>query len=750
MNFFPRRHPFLFLFFPFLTLVVTTNPSFFCRLFAPFPIPLSFVSFLSLLLSCDFSFFFLLAFTWHEHSAGFKIIGKMEDHSCRRSGLLLEKGMPAKRPRQEDMGFCADVLPRMATVLMEDNGVDVGEGTIPHSLKIGGNRHDRTSLIASTMKSTSSSSASSLVLSSSLSSSSSSSSLSSRSMSPVSPERISLPLHIVSPMESGNNSQVFLARRVNDGEFALAEDREAAPRKKQQSRAYNPPQCGEADCDGTDAGITTTAEDACMALKFVSSSSSHMQREIYCLRYLNRFRGEPNAEANDEVNEAPNGGQCTASLLLPTRCFPPPCPKLFFTQEVGGYVAIGLELLGPDLFAFTERFVLYEEELCVVGIELLRALSAIHQQGVTHRSIKPENFCWNSREILNNAANKDRVGHDKKGSTNSVEDAPVFIFKIIDYGRGSVNTDDSPPTPSLYERPYRGWWHGLRGLLGKPMGQKDDLMGVVHTIGYLLDDYESNEGSLSVSSRSSSLKRMDDAQCDLITRNTTTNTTTTTTTTTNTNNNATNNTNTSFLAGESSMESCAANNYRSEKNGSLSQRNVRGNSRNSSSVSSLTSNGSALKSRRRSYSSWRRHFADRIAIAYRAASKSYRRLHGSEQMEGTQGRGKRASRAEHKLPDAVDRRNARRAWIVRHVETEYLPAMLPDRYYPPTMPQWWAEWFAACNAWCSDDAVTVEEMTAWMMERMQKQIEKMGETVERLRQDLKDLYVRYHEGREDS
>ncbi|KAF8283730.1 hypothetical protein TcBrA4_0059050 [Trypanosoma cruzi] len=656
----------------------------------------------------------------------------MQYHSCRRSGLLLEKDMPAKRIRQEDVGLCADVLPRMATVLMEESGVDVGEGKIPHSFKVGGNCHNRTSLMASTMKSSSSSS---LVLSSSLSSS-----LSSRSISPVSPEKISLPLHIVSPMESGNNSQVFLARRANEGEFAPAEDREAAPRKKQQSRAYSPQQCREADCDGTDAGNTTTAEDAFMALKFVSSSSSHMQREIHCLRYLNRFRGEPNAEANDEVNEAPNGGRCTASLLLSTRSLPPPCPKLFFTQEVGGHVAIGLELLGPDLFAFTERFVLYEEELCVVGIELLRALSAIHQLGVTHRSIKPENFCWNSREILNNAANKDCVSHDRSGSTNSVEDVPVFIFKIIDYGRGSVNTGDSPPMPSLYERPYRGWWHSLRGLLGKPMGQKDDLMGVVHTIGYLLDDYESNGGSLSVSSRSSSLKRVDNAKCDPITRTTTTATT----------NNTINNTNTSFLAGESSTESCAANDCRSEKNGGLIQRNVRGYSRDRSSVSSLTSDGSALNSRRRSYSSWRRHFADRIAIAYGAASKSYRRLHGSEQREGTHGRGKKLARAEKKLPDAVDRRNAKRAWIVRHVETEYLPAMLPDRYYPPTMPQWWAEWFAACNAWCSDDAVTVEEMTAWMMERMQQQIEKMGDTVERLRQDLKDLYVRYHEGREDS
>ncbi|RNF25328.1 transferase [Trypanosoma conorhini] len=640
----------------------------------------------------------------------------MQADTCGRSESLLEESMPAKRPRQEDVGLRGDVSGRVATAVPEFPGADLGEEGVRRAFNINDCSSDRSSSLSSTMETATTSS----------------SSFSSRSLSPVSLHTLPIPLQILNPIESGNNSRVFLARRVSGSEFTVAEEREAAPRKKQHALLYPALQCSEGDWDGTDAGKATTTEGACMAVKFVSSSSRHVQREIFCLRHLESFRGEAKAGAHGEVTEAANDGPSTASLLTPTHPLPPPSPKLFFTQELGKYVAIGLELLGPDLFAFTERFILHEEELCLVGIELLRALSAIHQRGVTHRSVKPENFCWNFKEILNGNVNKSLTWHGANGTPSTVACTSFFMFKIIDYGRGSVGVGASPSTTSLYERPYRGWWHSRRGFLGKPMGQKDDLMGVVHTIGYLLDDYGSNEGNSSASSRSSSATRTDNSQCDL-TATTIPGTTVTTP---------------SFLAGEVSAEASVAAHRRSDKYGGNRQQPVRRDTRDTASRDRLSSDEGASRPHGRSYSSWRRHFADRIAIAYEAASRKYHRLYGRNQKEGgTCRRKKKVSRVEHDSLDGdVGRRNARRAWIVRHVETEFLPAMLPDRYYPSTMPQWWVKWFAACNAWCGDDTVTAAEMTARMMQELQRQVEKMGETVQSVRQTLQDLYLRYHEG----
>ncbi|ESL11493.1 hypothetical protein TRSC58_00755 [Trypanosoma rangeli SC58] len=646
----------------------------------------------------------------------------MQSNTCRHFELLLERNVPAKRPKHDDVGLCGEVLGWAAPALSEDHHASLGDGRVPRASKTNDHSDSRSSSLSSTMNTATTSS-------------SSSSSYLSRSLSPVSPHTLSIPLHILSRIESGNNSQVFLARRVSGSELALADEREAAPRKKRRILLCPPPQCREADRDGTDAGGAMTVEDAYMAVKFVSPSSRHMRREIFCLRYLDSFREGVKVGAHDEVNEIIDDGQFTATLLTSVRFLPPPSPKLFFTQDLGRYVAIGLELLGPDLFAFTEQFILHEKELCFVGIELLRTLSAIHQRGVTHRSVKPENFCWNSKEILNNNVNTTSVRHDANGTQNTVEYPLFFMFKIIDYGRGSVSSDASASMSSLYERPYRGWWHSLRGFLGKPMEQKDDLMGVVHTIGYLLDDYGSNEGTSSVSSRLSSAKRTDSAQCDLAPTTTTATTVTTP----------------SFLAGKLCAEASAAADCCSENNGSSRQQSVRWEAHDSASSGTVSGDESASRTHRRSYSSWRRQFADRIAIAYEAASKKYRRLFGRKKKKGeTCEQKKKFSRLEPNSLNAVDRRNAKRAWIVCHVETEYLPAMLPDHYYPTTMPQWWVEWFAACNAWCSDDTVTAAEMTVWMIKGLQQQIEKMGETVENLRQTLQNLYVRYHKREEVS
>lgn len=533
-------------------------------------------------------------------------------------------------------------------------------------------------------------------------------------------------------MESGNNGQVFLAQGFVAGDGLLGEESAAASRGKErheedaERRQPPPPLVHSPQRGWGGAGSVSRAEETYMALKLVSSSSRHVQREICCLKYLDDFRFGLSNAARDKFYKTSSAedGKCRADGLSLACSLPPPSPRLFFSQEVGKCVAIGLELLGPDLFAFTEAYVLHEEELCLVGIELLRALRAIHQRGVIHRSIKPENFCWNPNDFLNKDTFKDVSLPLMGDMTQSMNSASAFMFKIIDYGRSTIHTAEFSSTASLYERPYGGWWYSLRGFLGKPMGQKDDLMGVVHTIGYLIDDYSRSGASSSASSRSPSAEEARDW----------TRTADTTTSATSSGANA------CFLVHDSSVGGGALTTCPTASSGCFGLQEGERKRSESARETSVASEQKTSAPRCHSYSSWRRWFADKIAKAYRKASKQYRKLHRGEKKD--------VSHAESKSLDAVQRREARRCWVVRYVETNDLPGLLPDRYYPPNMPSWWVRWFASCNAWCADDEMSAEEMTMRMMRELQQQLERTGENVGDVWRSLRDLYLRYQKKKE--
>ncbi|KAG8341255.1 hypothetical protein ERJ75_000329600 [Trypanosoma vivax] len=537
-----------------------------------------------------------------------------------------------------------------------------------------------------------------------------------------------IPARIVRPLGSGNNGQVFLALR---GRCACCGDARGAG----SLRPSRPPAEGQvdgADGDGCQQFCSSGTADDCgdavdampsefMALKVVRSSSQHARREICCLEHFDACRWDPTVASGEapsaggkEVQGAPRAvspGVCSGAPRLPTRsaCPAPPSPELFFAKQVEGHVVIGLELLGPDLFDFTNRFVLYEEELCLLGVELLRTLSALHRRGLVHRSVKPENFCWNAGDLGRcdgHDGDGELVCRSGDGSAGSAKHGLVFMFKMIDFGRSTVGSHDSQLSLP-YERPYRGWWHSVRGFLGKPMGQKDDLMGVAHTIGYLLDDYadyynETEATSLSHSggvSRSPSGSGGSGTCCSSPTSGS-----------------GTTAGGSSTLVGSSSQGSDMPRDHSVECGPRCC---------------AASAGRGALrfpKRRRRSYSSWRRRFADKIECAYVAAARRHKRLHGG-----------RAGEAEDVVARR-ERRNQRRAWIVRHVEEEFLPRLLPDKYFPPTMPLWWVEWYRLCCCCWADSGVSAEEMTLAMQSGLWERFRCSGKTPGEVRMRLLSLY----------
>ncbi|KEG09853.1 hypothetical protein DQ04_04531030 [Trypanosoma grayi] len=646
----------------------------------------------------------------------------MQAHTCKRHGSR-RVGPGAKRPRCEHGGLQTEANEQLAAASFEHCSIE-GDGAL---------------LTGSSVRDSSGTRAYS-----------SSASSSSRSMSPVFPTALPRGTRIRQLIGRGNNATVYVAERVTDEDFSHGEENEAAARAEQLQPPPTPPpqkqqqqlqtqlqlnvQDGapaesrerkDAGCDEADAGSAATNQGKLIAVKCMPSSSRHLQREKECLEHLNKCYDQLEEEARSNTRESlVNGEGCFGQLLKPTCIFPRPFPRLLFARQVGQDAALGLERLGADLFAFTERHVLREEELCVVGMELIRTLAVVHELGTVHRSVKPENFCWNP-EVLGGTWDRTTPHQHHDGERRPVEGTSGYMFKIIDFGRGTVITGDSPSTPSSsYEEPYSGWWHSLRGFLGKPLGQKDDLMGVVHTIGYLLDDYIRDQCASSLSSsRSSSHSRACDSSCS-----------------------SKSTASCSFSSFSSSMEKGPAGGCQTAADSRTkevidAQCFEGGMSDATPKRASSPSEQKTSTRKCRSYSSCRHKFADKISDIYEVVERQYRR-------EVDTGRGRQRVGAHKKhhsgcSHDAVERRNTRRAWIVRRIEEEFLPTLLPDRYFPPTMPQWWVEWFAACNAWCEDDSVSTAEMTERMMHTLRQQLLVCGGAVPSMRQSLEELYLLY-------
>jgi serine/threonine protein kinase len=146
--------------------------------------------------------------------------------------------------------------------------------------------------------------------------------------------------------------------------------------------------------------------------------------------------------------------------------------------EAAGSPAIAwmcMELLGPDVYATTDRYMVTETEIVVLSLSMLEVLAAVHQRGFVHKSVKPENFCIDLRK------------------------SSPFLLRLIDFGRSQawIAAEDAMGERhdvdiEALDEPFTGWWYSMDAFLGLPQSPVDDVFSVVHILGYLLDDVTSS------------------------------------------------------------------------------------------------------------------------------------------------------------------------------------------------------------------------------------------------------------------
>jgi serine/threonine protein kinase len=103
---------------------------------------------------------------------------------------------------------------------------------------------------------------------------------------------------------------------------------------------------------------------------------------------------------------------------------------------------------------------------------MLDCLCELHLRGYVHKSVKPENFCF----VCPTTVGSDLRGPPSHGRRR--------LLKLIDFGR-SLPLDVSH---AARDRPFTGWWYSINGHLGRPQGPKDDLVSLLYSLGFLLDD----------------------------------------------------------------------------------------------------------------------------------------------------------------------------------------------------------------------------------------------------------------------
>lgn len=149
----------------------------------------------------------------------------------------------------------------------------------------------------------------------------------------------------------------------------------------------------------------------------------------------------------------------------------PAVKNVFYNVRIGQDLCtlVVMDLLGPDLFEVTGKFWFRDDEIAYCGLAMLDAVRTFHgvSDGMCHKSVKPENFCFN------------QLGK------NRFREKRTPLLTLIDFGRACKQAQ--------YEPPYCGWWYSWNGLLGAPQNAVDDLISVVLSIGYLLEDAHDNK-----------------------------------------------------------------------------------------------------------------------------------------------------------------------------------------------------------------------------------------------------------------
>jgi casein kinase 1 len=138
-------------------------------------------------------------------------------------------------------------------------------------------------------------------------------------------------------------------------------------------------------------------------------------------------------------------------------------PQVYKHELLPGYTVLALELMGPSLAAIRDELKNEKFSLSTtlrVGIEALRALRAIHERGIIHRDVKPDNIV--------------------------VRPSAIRPIALIDFGVARKFVDPATNQP-IKARVHPGFvgtpaYASVNALRGRDLGPRDDITSLVYTL----------------------------------------------------------------------------------------------------------------------------------------------------------------------------------------------------------------------------------------------------------------------------
>ena len=164
-------------------------------------------------------------------------------------------------------------------------------------------------------------------------------------------------------------------------------------------------------------------------------------------------------------------------------------PTLYYCGKCNNNNIIVESLLGPSLdklFQFCgKKFPL--KTVCLIGIEIVKRLETMHEKGLLHRDLKPNNLAWGN---YNNSYNYIPLNNS---NMNNFEKLDINTIYLIDFGLSCSYWDRYTTEPQKHYKPASGLnfigtlrYASLNSHKGYRQSRRDDLESMLYILIYFL------------------------------------------------------------------------------------------------------------------------------------------------------------------------------------------------------------------------------------------------------------------------
>jgi len=168
-------------------------------------------------------------------------------------------------------------------------------------------------------------------------------------------------------------------------------------------------------------------------------------------------------------------------------------PYIYFTGLCDKKNIIVESLLGPSLdklFKFCGR-IFPLKSVCLIGIEMTKRLESMHEKGILHRDLKPNNLAWGNFNNSYNNINSNNINITIKNDYDRSEILDLNTIYLIDFGLSCSFWENN----SLQKHYKKTTGHNFVGTLryaslnshkGIRQSRRDDLESMIYILIYFL------------------------------------------------------------------------------------------------------------------------------------------------------------------------------------------------------------------------------------------------------------------------